>query len=196
MARTMRKACAHEWHLKDFMSKVERVRCWTRRGKFRVQPGEEARRADCSTTSKLRICGISLHLAALALLFAPTFGQFNVTCIPSGTTGNCGTFTTQFCSSFDQHIIQVGNSISACFATGVTNLKCDLTVVNTDGVVTGPPSVGNCETILSTVAAECPMDILAVWMFWRPAAGTGKTLADTDTSFAESSSTSVASAPV
>ncbi|KAJ7220203.1 hypothetical protein GGX14DRAFT_433782 [Mycena pura] len=99
---------------------------------------------------------ISLRrLAALALLIAPTFGQ-NITCIPSGTTGNCGAFTTTFCSSFVQRTIAVGNSNSACFATGVDDLKCDLTAVNTFSSAS-PPDAAHCETILSAVAAECPM---------------------------------------
>ncbi|KAJ7215567.1 hypothetical protein GGX14DRAFT_443109 [Mycena pura] len=95
------------------------------------------------------------RLAALALLIASTFGQ-NITCIPSGTTGNCGAFTTKFCSSFDQRTIAVGDSISACFATGVDNLKCDLTAVNTFPMA-ALPGISSCETILSTVAADCPM---------------------------------------
>ncbi|KAJ7815924.1 hypothetical protein B0H13DRAFT_2380736 [Mycena leptocephala] len=96
-----------------------------------------------------------LRLAALALLIAPTFEQ-NVTCIPAGVIGDCGAFTTTFCSAFDQRTIAIGNSISACFATHVTDLKCDLTAVNT-GAAAAAPSVANCEAILSIVAAECPM---------------------------------------
>ncbi|KAJ7199200.1 hypothetical protein GGX14DRAFT_662322 [Mycena pura] len=56
--------------------------------------------------------------------------------------------------------------------------------------------------VIAVLVFATQKDILAVWMFWRPASaartGTGKTLADADTSFAESSrsSASVASAPV
>ncbi|KAJ6506273.1 hypothetical protein C8R47DRAFT_1101729, partial [Mycena vitilis] len=96
-----------------------------------------------------------LRLASLVLLVAPTFGQ-NVTCIPTGVFGDCSAFTATFCSSFDQRTIAIGDSISACFATHVTNLKCDLTAVNTFTVAT-PPSVANCEAVLSVVADECQM---------------------------------------
>ncbi|KAJ7709155.1 hypothetical protein B0H16DRAFT_1631790 [Mycena metata] len=101
-----------------------------------------------------------LRLGALAVLIAPTFGQ-SVTCISSGVTGDCSAFTTTFCSSSISVLwaqIAIGNSISACFATGVENLKCDLTAINTrDNGDTSPPSIPNCESLLSTVAAECPM---------------------------------------
>ncbi|KAJ7227554.1 hypothetical protein C8J57DRAFT_1389052 [Mycena rebaudengoi] len=96
-----------------------------------------------------------LRLAALMLLIMPTFGQ-NVTCIPTGVTGDCSAFTTTFCSSFDRRTIQIGNSISACFTTHVANLKCDLTAVNTFTAATAP-NIANCEAILSIVAAQCPM---------------------------------------
>ncbi|KAJ6487033.1 hypothetical protein C8R45DRAFT_996765 [Mycena sanguinolenta] len=96
-----------------------------------------------------------LRLAALVLLIVPTLGQ-NVTCIPTGVTGNCSAFATTFCSSFDQRTIAIGNSISACFATHVTDLKCDFTAVNTFTAATAP-DIANCETILSIVAADCPM---------------------------------------
>ncbi|KAF8170456.1 hypothetical protein K438DRAFT_1982617 [Mycena galopus ATCC 62051] len=96
-----------------------------------------------------------LRLTALALLTAPSFGQ-NITCNPTGVTGDCSAYTTTFCSSFDQRTIAIGNSISACFATPVTNFKCDLTAVNTFTAAQAP-DVANCETILATVAAECPM---------------------------------------
>ncbi|KAJ7748925.1 hypothetical protein B0H16DRAFT_897566 [Mycena metata] len=100
-----------------------------------------------------------LRLGALAVLIAPTFGQSqSVTCTSAGVTGDCSAFTTTFCSSFDQRSIAIGNSISACFATGVENLKCDLTAINTrDNGDTEPPNIQNCQALLSTVAAECAM---------------------------------------
>ncbi|KAJ7761717.1 hypothetical protein B0H16DRAFT_1530365 [Mycena metata] len=96
-----------------------------------------------------------LRVATLVLLIVPTFGQ-NITCIPTGVTGDCSAFTKTFCGAFDQRAVAIGNSISACFATHVNDLKCDLTAVNTFTSATAP-NVANCEDILSIVAAECPM---------------------------------------
>ncbi|KAJ7236768.1 hypothetical protein C8J57DRAFT_1376183 [Mycena rebaudengoi] len=94
--------------------------------------------------------------ASLVVLASIGFsvGQIRTTCLGPGTTGNCSSVISTFCSSLAVDIIVPSDTLTRCFNMP-DGVRCDLGVVNM-GNATDAPSVVNCRLILNQVSAECP----------------------------------------
>ncbi|KAJ7825453.1 hypothetical protein B0H13DRAFT_2341666 [Mycena leptocephala] len=94
-------------------------------------------------------------LVVLASIVGFSVGQVNTTCLaPDGTTGDCSSVISTFCSSLAVDIIAPTDTLTRCFNMP-DGVRCDFGVVN-NGDATDAPSVVNCQLIFNQVSAECP----------------------------------------
>ncbi|KAJ7832296.1 hypothetical protein B0H13DRAFT_2371005 [Mycena leptocephala] len=94
------------------------------------------------------------RLAVLAAIAASCSAQNTIGCFGGGSTVNCTAFIPIFCASLGIKSIAPSDVASRCF-TAPNGLRCDFDVVNQSGT-TDIPSPGNCQTLLTQVAATCP----------------------------------------
>ncbi|KAJ7235226.1 hypothetical protein C8J57DRAFT_1378589 [Mycena rebaudengoi] len=94
--------------------------------------------------------------ASLVVLASIGFSvcQITTTCIRFGTTGDCSSVISTFCSSLAVDIIAPSDTLTHCYNLH-DGLRCDFGMVDM-GNATDAPSVVNCRLILNQVSAECP----------------------------------------
>ncbi|KAJ7110403.1 hypothetical protein C8R44DRAFT_260205 [Mycena epipterygia] len=97
-----------------------------------------------------------LRFVTLALVVTPSLTQMSTQCFTSGTVGDCSAFIAKFCGNIATLSIDAGDARSQCFNTPGQTFRCDLSAVNRVAT-TEIPSEANCQTVLSTVTAQCSM---------------------------------------
>ncbi|KAJ6613750.1 hypothetical protein B0H10DRAFT_2436327 [Mycena sp. CBHHK59/15] len=94
-----------------------------------------------------------LSAVVLSMVIAPSLSQnVNLSCITTGTSGDCSDFITGFCQSIQGTTIGQLNTISQCF-NRANGTRCDLFALN-ENTALAPPEAA-CETGLRTVSAVC-----------------------------------------
>ncbi|KAJ6489107.1 hypothetical protein C8R45DRAFT_993625 [Mycena sanguinolenta] len=95
----------------------------------------------------------SLLSAVVLSVITPSLGQsVSLSCITSGTTGDCSDFIAPFCQSIQGTTIGQLNTISQCF-NRANGTRCDLFALNQNTALAPPQAA--CTTALQTVSAVC-----------------------------------------
>ncbi|KAF7362844.1 Y3 protein [Mycena venus] len=97
--------------------------------------------------------GSLLSAVVLSMVVRPSLGQsVSLSCITTGTSGDCSDFISSFCSSIQGTTIGQLNTISQCF-NRANGTRCDLFALNQNTALAPPQAA--CLTALQTVSAVC-----------------------------------------
>ncbi|KAF7358585.1 Y3 protein [Mycena sanguinolenta] len=97
--------------------------------------------------------GNLLRAVVLSMAIRPSVGQgVSLSCITTGTAGDCSDFIAPFCQSIQGTIIGQLNTISQCF-NRANGTRCDLFALNQNTALAPPEAA--CTTALQTISAVC-----------------------------------------